>query len=153
MTLRRLADRLDARAPSLARHVGGKGKLVALVSATIFIDVLNAIPQGLTGRDWLLAYGRALYAKQRGTRDITALIAGAPSDAETEQMVRDRLDSALADAGLTSDAAMLQQSAVQALVTGWMVFEKARRQQLLARLPQANAFDDALTALVRGFPD
>jgi TetR/AcrR family tetracycline transcriptional repressor len=151
LTLRRLAERLHARAPSLARHVGDKGELTALVSAAIFLDALASIPQGLTGPDWLRAYGHALRAKQRETRDVTALIAAAPPHEESEHMVSERLQAALAGAGLAGDKGMLRQSAVQAFVTGWTVFEASRRKGFLARLPQQDAFAQGLDALVAGF--
>lgn len=152
LTLRRLAERLGARAPSLARHVGDKGQLVALVSGTIFLDALDSVPPGLTGGDWLLAYGRALRGKQLETRDVTALIAAAPRFPEIEAEVAARLVGAMQQAGLAGPAAMSQQAAIQALVTGWMVFEKSpRRDQFMARLPNAQGFDEALAALVAGF--
>lgn len=152
LTLRRLADRLGARAPSLARHVGDKGQLISLVSSTIFLDALDSIAPGLQGTSWLLAYGRALYGKQRETRDVTALIVSAPRHAEMERLVLERLHSALQQAGLTNAESMGQQAAIQALVTGWMVFETSpRRDQFVSRLPHARAFEDSLAALVTGF--
>lgn len=152
LTLRRLADRLGVRAPSLARHVGDKGQLVALVSSTIFLDALDSVPPGLAGRDWLLAYGRALRAKQAETRDVTALIAAAPRHPEMEREVARRLQAAMTVAGLASPVATSQQVAIQALVTGWMLFEKSpRADHFVARLPQGGGFDDALAALVAGF--
>ncbi len=152
LTLRRLADRLGVRAPSLARHVGDKGQLVALVSATIFLDALDSVPPGLAGADWLLAYGRALRAKQAATRDVTALIAAAPRHPEMEQEVAARLHAAMVSAGLAGPVPASQQVAIQALVTGWMLFEKsARGDQLVASLPQGQGFDAALAALVAGF--
>lgn len=151
LTLRRLAERLGARAPSLARHVGDKGDLTALVSATIFLDALESIPAGLAGPDWLTAYGHALRAKQHETRDITALIAAAPPHEESERMVSERLQAALDAAGLGGDDGMVQQSAVQAFVTGWTVFEASRRKGFLARLPHSDAFASGLGALVAGF--
>jgi TetR/AcrR family tetracycline transcriptional repressor len=151
LTLRRLAARLGARAPSLARHVGDKGELTALVSAAIFLDALDSIPPGLAGPDWLRAYGHAVRAKQRETRDVTALIAAAPPHDETERIVSERLEHALAQAGLPGSRGMLQQSAVQAFVTGWTVFEASQRKGFLARLPQQDAFAQGLDALVAGF--
>jgi len=152
LTLRRLADRLGARAPSLARHVGDKGRLVSLVSSTIFLDALDEIPPGLTGDAWLIGYGRALRDKQRATRDVTALVATAPGDAEMGEIVGTRLRGVLGQAGLGGEDAMREQAAIQALVTGWILFEMSpRAPRFSSRQARDAAFDEALAALVAGF--
>lgn len=153
LTLRALAERLGVRAPSLARHVGDKGQLVAHVSATIFLDALDLIAPGLTGDAWLIAYGRALREKQRQTRDITALVAGnAPRIPELEHLIGLRLGTLMDQAGLSGEQAMDKQAAIQALVTGWIAFEKSpRRESFFKRMSDENAFDQALAALVAGF--
>lgn len=152
LTLRALASRLDVRAPSLARHVGDKGQLVSLISSTIFMEALADIPPGRMGADWLLAYGHALRERQRVTRDVTAMIASAPHHAEMEQATAAALTGAMTAAGLSGQQAMSQQAAIQALVTGWMVFETSPRATMFRnRLPHTDAFDQALAALVRGF--
>lgn len=152
VSLRKIAARLDVRAPSLARHVGDKAQLLALVSGTIFGQALDDIPAGLRGDDWLMAFGRALHKKQEETRDIFALLGTAPPDATADGMTSTRLEELMRQAGLEGSRAQLEQSAIQALVTGWTTFEKSARAALFqARLPSQSGFDDSLAALIAGF--
>lgn len=152
LSLRKLAARLNVSAPSLARHVGDKGKLTALVSATIFAEALELIPKGLKGDAWLLAFGHALRTKQAATRDITALVASVPPDPQIDVHATGQLQEELRNAGLTDEISQAEQSAIQAYVTGWMVFETSPRRELFQqRLPHDNVFEDGLAALIAGF--
>lgn len=152
VSLRKLADRLGVRAPSLARHVGDKGQLVALLSAAIFNDALDTIPAKLTGDTWLEAFGHALRNKQAETRDIAGLLSTVPPDPEVHDAVNDRLRGLMREAGLEGDRAQTEQAAIQALVSGWMLFEKSpRAREFAARLPSDHAFEDSLKALIAGF--
>jgi len=152
VSLRKLAGRLGVRAPSLARHVGDKGQLVALLSAAIFNDALDGIPAGLAGDDWLEAFGHAMRNKQAETRDIAGLLSTVPPDLEVHDAVNRRLRSLMQGAGLAGDRAQVEQAAIQALVSGWMLFEKSpRAREFASRLPSDHAFEDSLKALIAGF--
>jgi TetR/AcrR family tetracycline transcriptional repressor len=152
VSLRKLAARLGAQAPSLARHVGDKAQLLALMSNTIFGEALDSIPGQLAGDAWLEAFGHALRRKQSETRDVSALVSTAPPDAALDDATTERLRALMRAAGLDGPRAQLEQAAIQALVTGWMIFEKSERADLFAtRLPSDHAFDDSLRALIAGF--
>lgn len=152
LTLRQLAKRLGVRAPSLARHVGDKARLTALVAARIFLEALDTIPPGLAGDEWLSAFGHALRDKQAQTRDISALVASIPPDEEIDAGITARLEAEMQRAGLQGPQAQTEQAAIQAFVTGWMVFETSPRRELFARrLADEQAFDHALAALIAGF--
>ncbi len=152
VSLRRIAARLGASAPSLARHVGDKAQLLSLVSRTIFGEALARIPSGLTGDAWLEAFGHALRNKQRETRDISTLLASVPPDEGNDRLTVQYLHNLMRDAGLEGPRAQMEQTAIQALVTGWMTFEKSRRaESFAARLPSGDAFDESLRALITGF--
>lgn len=152
LSLRRIAARLGVRAPSLARHVGDKAQLLSLISGAIFGEALASIPAGLTGDDWLEAFGHALRDKQRETRDIAGLLTIAPPDEASDRAAAERLRALMRAAGLDGPRAQMEQSAIQALVTGWMTFEKSRRaDSFAARLPVPDAFDHSLRALIAGF--
>ncbi|WEK45932.1 MAG: TetR family transcriptional regulator [Candidatus Andeanibacterium colombiense] len=152
VSLRRLAERLGVKAPSLARHVGDKGQLLALLSAAIFGDALDTIPAGLNGDGWLEAFGNALRRKQSETRDIAGLFSVVPPDPEVHRAINERLSLLMREAGLEGDRAQVEQAAIQALVTGWMMFEKSpRANEFAARLPSDHAFEDSLRALIAGF--
>ena len=153
VSLRRIADRLGASAPSLARHVGDKGQLLHLLSTTIFLAALDLIPEGLEGDAWLEAFGRALRTKQAETRDVLALISLTPPEGGQQgERVAERLDQMMRAAGLTYARAPLERDAIQALVTGWMTFEKSHRAgAFAARATATDAFGDSLRALIAGF--
>lgn len=152
VSLRNIAARLGARAPSLARHVGDKAQLLVLVSSTIFGEALALIPPGLKNDAWLEAFGHALRRKQHETRDIAALLSVVTPDAAADREATDRLRALMQEAGLEGPRAQNQQNAIQALVTGWMIFEKSpRSEQFASRLPSDHAFDDSLKALIAGF--
>lgn len=152
VSLRNIAARLGARAPSLARHVGDKGHLLALASSVIFGEALASIPPGLSGDEWLEAFGHALRRKQSETRDISALLSVVPPSPTLDDAATERLRALMREAGLEGPRAQVEQAAIQALVTGWMTFEKSQRAGLFAaRLPSDHAFDDSLKALIAGF--
>lgn len=152
VSLRRIAARLGVRAPSLARHVGDKAHLLSLVSGTIFGEALASIPEGLTGDAWLEAFGHALRDKQRETRDISTLLATVPPDDANDRAGVEQLYALMRAAGLEGPRAQMEQAAIQALVTGWMTFEKSRRAgSFAARLPDGDAFGHSLRALIAGF--
>ena len=152
VSLRRLAARLDARAPSLARHVGDKARLVSLMSSRIFGEALADIAPGRTGAAWLEAFGWALWRKQMATRDIARLLAFAAPDPEIDRRSIDRLDAIMAAAELAGRTARLQQSAIQALVTGWVTFAKSARARVLgADMPVEERLAESMRALIAGF--
>jgi len=152
VSLRRVAARLDAKAPSLARHVGDKKMLLALMSNRLFRDALESVPDGSDWRRWMLDFGRALWRKQRETRDIAKLIAHAPPQEEVQGRTLHALTERLAAMGLPIDRGMIVQSAVQVLVTGWTGFVTGPRGAAIAALvPVEEAVEASLVALVDGF--
>ena len=151
LTLRTLAVRLGVRAPALARHVGDKGDLLALITFAIFGRALARIPAGLQGTDWLRAYGHALWAQQQETRDVAALISTAPPSPGNDQATQQRIDALVRDAGLPEPHGLQMQEAVQALVTGYSTFAKAARAPYFTReVPIERSFTQALDALIAG---
>ncbi|WP_311267637.1 TetR family transcriptional regulator [Sphingobium sp. WCS2017Hpa-17] len=154
VSLRNVAARLDAKAPSLARHVGDKQSLLALMSARLFGAVIDALPPCTGWRDWVMAFGRGLWRKQQATRDAAPLIAMAPLDADAMAAMADRLRAQVQGVGLPVDRGMLLQSAVQALVTGWTGFATGAQGVAIGRIvPIEAAVEESLAALVRGFAE
>lgn len=152
VSLRKVAARLDARAPSLARHVGDKADLLALMSHRLFCEAMDDIPDGLKGAEWLKAFGLAMWRKQQATRDIAALLASAPSRSSLDADILQRLESAMEAAGLTTQRARLIQSSIQALVTGWTGFtQSARGPKIASYIPIDEALEQSLSALIAGF--
>lgn len=152
VSLRRVATRLDAKAPSLARHVGDKQSLLALMSSHIFRSVLAEVEPVADWRVWALAFGRALWRKQQQTRDIAQLIIAVPPLQEAMEQTLSALRAQIDHIGLPLERAMILQSAVQALVTGWTGFSTGAQGTLIAAmLPVDEAVEESLSALIAGF--
>jgi len=152
VSLRRVAARLDAKAPSLARHVGDKQELLALMSSRLFRDALDTVPEARDWRQWMVAFGRALWRKQQETRDIAKLIAYAPPNEDFEGGAVLSITEKLAAMGLPPEQGMILQSSVQALVTGWTGFVTGPKGEAIGALvPVEQAVEVSLHALVRGF--
>ncbi|KQN08042.1 hypothetical protein ASE85_17620 [Sphingobium sp. Leaf26] len=154
VSLRNVAARLDAKAPSLARHVGDKQNLLALMSTRLFFEALDDVVPGGPWTDWMVRFGQALWRKQRSTRDAAMLIAAAPAYVGSIGAIEARLAAQMAATGLAPARGMLIQSAVQALVTGWTGFATGPQGEDIARLVAIDAaMDSSLRALVHGFAD
>lgn len=152
VSLRKVASRLGARAPSLARHVGDKQRLLALMSAQLFGEAIDSIDATLQGEGWLYAFGHALRRKQSEFTDISSLIAQAPAFPDIDRELGDKLKASMEAAGLAGEEAQRVQLAIQALVTGWMVFEHSQRQRLHpSPQGQQEQFEGALAALIAGY--
>jgi TetR/AcrR family tetracycline transcriptional repressor len=152
VSLRNVAARLDAKAPSLARHVGDKQSLLALMSSRLFLEALDDVAPGGLWTDWMVRFGRALWRKQRATRDAALLIAAAPPHMASMELVADRLRAQVQSVGLPTGRGMMIQSAVQALITGWTGFATGPQGSDIARLVEIeDAVDASLTALIHGF--
>jgi TetR/AcrR family tetracycline transcriptional repressor len=119
VSLRNIAAGLGVRAPSLARHVGDKGALLARMSETIFQSCLDAMPPCTTWQNWLHEFGKALWNAQRSVRDASRLIVAANYDPEQLQAQGDSLSAKLGALGVPVDFRIPMQSSVQALITGW----------------------------------
>lgn len=152
VSLRNVAARLDAKAPSLARHVGDKQSLLALMSNRLFMGALDDVASGGPWTDWMVRFGQSLWRKQRATRDAALLIAAAPAHIGSMEAIADRLSAQIGAVGLPLARGMMIQSAVQALVTGWTGFATGPQGGDIARLVEiAAAVDASLIALVQGF--
>ncbi|MXO65237.1 TetR family transcriptional regulator [Altericroceibacterium endophyticum] len=151
LSLRKLAAKLDVSAPSLARHVGNKARLLALMSMQLFSEAVAAVPQDLQGADWFRALAWSIWDTQQHTRDLAALIAIAPTVAERESSVARQLEDALARAGLEGEQGDIALAALQALVTGWTVFTQSGKAALLTRgCEPRERFAQTVNVLIRG---
>lgn len=152
VSLRNVAARLDAKAPSLARHVGDKQNLLALMSTRLFFEALDDVVPGGAWTDWMVRFGQALWRQQRATRDAAMLIAAAPAHVGSIEAIADHLAAQIRAVGLSPERGMMIQSAVQALITGWTGFATGPQGSDIARLVEIDAAVDAsLIALVQGF--
>lgn len=145
VSLRKVAARLDARAPSLYWHVPDKETLHRLMSQAIFRECLAAMPPARTWQDWLRGFAIALWNGQRRWRDAHQLILLTRIDDQRERPVPEDIVAALTALGLPAALAEAAQASVQALVTGWTTLRAARGDGIE---PQ---FAASLEALIAGW--
>lgn len=151
LSLRKVAARLDVKAPSLYWHVADKNMLLALLAESIFTDCLTKIPACTDWRDWLRGFGMALWQAQNATRDAGRLILGAGQPTEVLEAMQEATAAPLVALGLAPERAIMMQASVQALVTGWTTFAQGPNAAYLqSRLPIDTAFAEGLDALIHG---
>jgi TetR/AcrR family transcriptional regulator, tetracycline repressor protein len=152
VSLRRLAARLDARAPSLARHVGDKDNLLALMSSSLFRETFDAIAPTTDWQEWAVSFGQALWRSHNQMRDAAKLIALAPSNPELFGATLKAFEAQFARLNLSYEQGMLLQSSVQAFVTGWSTLATAskKKDDFAAHIPIERTVQAGLRALVGG---
>lgn len=152
VSLRKIAARLSSKAPSLARHVGDKDALLALMSEAIFRSTLAQVPPCATWQEWLKAFGHAFWREQNRTRDSARLIASAPPRQESIDNIVHDMSAALRLLDLDIAVGMRMQSSVQALVTGWVIYKQSAKGESIAQfVPIEQSFEESLDALIAGW--
>jgi TetR/AcrR family tetracycline transcriptional repressor len=137
VTLRRLAQRLGVRAPTLYWHIRNKAALITELAEAILgrdFAVLDPPEPGQRWQDWLTGFAgrlrRALLAHPDGARVISAAQLSTTMDALSEHAMR-----TLVEAGLTLHDARLTVLAVERFTIGHVLEEQAPR-------PDADALAD-----------
>ena len=152
LSLRKLAARLDVKAPSLYWHVADKNALLALLAESVFVDCLAQIAPVAHWRDWLHAFGLALWRAQSDMRDAGRLILMTTQDEAVLARMEQAIVAPLTALGLSAPQALSTQASVQALVTGWASFAQGPNAAYLqAHMSIDAAFTQGLDALLRGF--
>lgn len=152
LSLRKLAARLDVKAPSLYWHVADKNALLALLAESVFADCLTRIPPGAHWRDWLRAFGQSLWRAQQDMRDAGRLILMTAQDEAVMARMEQAVVTPLTALGLSAPHALSMQASVQAFVTGWTSFAQGPNAAYLkSHMSIETAFAQGLDALLRGF--
>ena len=125
VSLRRLAQRLGISAPSLYWHFADKSALLAAVLERIFATGLDSLPAAKHWRDWMRAFGEAMWQASQSTRDFNRLVATTQIGPAQLERTLVRIRAALAHIDMEEAEAMRIQSSVQALVLGWSTFSQA----------------------------
>jgi TetR/AcrR family transcriptional regulator, tetracycline repressor protein len=133
LSLRRLAARLDIRAPSLYWHIPDKSALLAAVLERLFTDCLGQVPDHRRWRDWMRDFAAALWNTQESVRDFSLLLISAPMGESQVKRVERLLTARLASLDLPVAECLQIQSSVQVLVTGWFIFAHSHFSSALAR--------------------
>jgi TetR/AcrR family tetracycline transcriptional repressor len=121
VSLRRLAQRLGIKAPSLYHHFADKSALLAALVERIFDVGLDSVPPRRHWQDWMRAFGKVMWKAQRETRDLCRLIATTNISEDQLERTLERIQRAIAHLDMDEQEAMRIQSSVQALVLGWSV--------------------------------
>jgi TetR/AcrR family tetracycline transcriptional repressor len=152
ISLRKVAAKLNVKAPSLYWHVSDKGNLLAIIAESVFARCVERMPPCSTWQQWLREFGLSLWRAQSDVRDIGRLILIARQpDERLEELTRD-LAVRLGALGVRHDRAVAMQSSVQALVTGWSGFAQGPNAEFLRRIVDVErAFGQGLDAMIRGF--
>src|SRR5438477_12982474 len=86
-------------------------------------EALGGVGEGLSGRDWLIAFGQALRASHLRRRDSAKLAAFVkPSPGMRTELLEHMVERVMAG-GLDRRQAFLAQSAVQSFTLGWSLFQ------------------------------
>jgi len=124
VTLRNVAARLDARAPSLYRHIADKRALYALMSEKIIRECLAATPESACWQDWLRGFGHALWNAQSGNTGVLRLIQARAQEDSVSMQLREQIVETLVGLGQDRGDALMAQRSVMALVTGWTTLSR-----------------------------
>lgn len=151
-SLRKVAGRLNVKAPSLYWYVTDKADLLALVAESIFRECLREIAPCSTWQEWLQEFGLRLWTAQNSARDLGRLMLMAKySDHTLDQLGAD-ISACLSPYDLAPQDANMMQSAVQAYVTGWGSLARGPNGDYLAkRMDVEGIFRKGLTSLIAGF--
>jgi TetR/AcrR family tetracycline transcriptional repressor len=120
LTLRRLADRLGIRAPTLYWHVRDKRELLDLVASAIMDQALAGWREPRPGQawwDWLAGRARVMRSALLAHRDSAMILAGNRPTGQALPGIERQLQ-ALTGAGFSPPDAMLALQALNAYVIG-----------------------------------
>lgn len=152
LTMRALAVRLNVRAPSLYWHFPDKAALVRRMVGTLFEQTLNNVPAQDDWRQWMRAFGRAIWKTHQETKYAPMMILSADLTDERMEDVARLITARLKEVpGMPPDAFELQ-AAIQAHILGWSVFAQSDRSgQLNRRLPFEKNVMHSLDSLINGW--
>jgi TetR/AcrR family tetracycline transcriptional repressor len=154
VSLRKVAERLGVKAPSLYWYVEDKAALYALMSESVFRSCLDAMPACADWRSWLRAFGRALWDAQMKTRDAAKLIIVGGMHEEQLRAIVDDLAEQLGRYGIDRETATTVQSSAQALITGWAAFQQSPNAPFLNSIMDVEEeVMRSLDALAEGLAD
>lgn len=133
VSLRKLAERVGVKAPSLYWHFKDKSALMSAVMERIFGECLDSVPDHDDWQQWMRAFGKALWRTQGKVRDFGRLITTTDMDLDQLQRTTRRIRKRLKAFELPESDAMEMQSTIQALMTGWSGFARAPYAHVLAK--------------------
>lgn len=125
-SMRKLAARLDIRAPTLYWYFPDRSAILSEVIKVLLVDTMNSVGKHPTWQEWLRAFGLALWRTNCETPFVTMLLQSAElNDSEVFKIALEMLDTALRQYPVDHALALRAHSDIQALVLGWAVFHHA----------------------------
>lgn len=149
VSLRKIAARLDVKAPSLYWHIADKDDLRAAMGERLLKDCLATIPVCADWQSWLRAFGQALFGVQMSVRDAHVLLMSARGQGHFIQTINQDILTMLGRYGVEENVANMMHWSVQALVNGWSSFGGAQNCDTSDAVPQAAAL--SLDVLIDGW--
>jgi TetR/AcrR family tetracycline transcriptional repressor len=152
LSLRKIADALGVQTPALYWHVRNRAELYGLMSEHMLHEAIDGVDDALSGRAWLLAFGRSIHAVHMRRRDAAQLASSVmPSQVMERELLRHIVDR-LEAGGMSRANAVVAHSAVLSLTLGWSLFESNAQVVALMResMDVSASFDASLEALIEG---
>ncbi len=152
LSLRKIADALGVQTPALYWYVKDRAELYGLMAEAMLREVLADIGHDLSGRDWLIAFGRALRASHLRRRDSAKLAAFVKPSPLMRTELLEHIVARVMAGGVERQRAFLAQSAVQSFTLGWSLFQGNEDvSNLMSQVVDpAAGFEESLVALADG---
>lgn len=126
LTMRKLAARLNIRAPTLYWYFPDRSTILREVIKTLLRETFHRVPDCDDWRLWLHAFGTELWHTNRKSPYVTMLLQSRElNDQEIFQMAIDLLNHHANRMGIDPQIFLRAHSDIQALVLGWSVFLQA----------------------------
>lgn len=152
VTLRKLAARLGVEAPSLYRHIGGKPRLLALMTLRLFRLQIDKVGCQPNWQAWLIEFGRILWNTQLEIDDCARLVLTAEFEPRQFDTMTEWVAEALAPYGIEAESALEMQLAVQSVILGLAGnLGGPKREYLRRTIPVDRIGEHAVAALVEGW--
>ncbi len=153
LSLRKLAARLDVKAPAIYWYIPNKAGLLQLMSARLTDGARKSCAGARDWQSWLIAFGRAVRQAFLDHRDSARLYANAGPISEDPGEIGDIIAAPLVALGLSREEAIAYQGSIISLSLGWALFEQTpnMRAFLSGMMDMKNSFEEGLTAMVAGF--
>ena len=152
VSLRKLAQRLSVKAPSLAWHVNNKNNLLSLMSFSNFRTYTAKIPVCNNQEEWLFSFGTALWNMHKNVRDAARLTSVAAFSEALEAEFQVYISQVLAKVGLDTPEGYQMQSSIQALAVGWAIFITSPCGSFIEKtISIEESYFNSLAALIAGW--
>lgn len=126
LSMRKLAARLNVRAPTLYWYFPDRASILRSVIKTLLAETIHRVPDSDAWQIWLQRFGEELWQTNRQTPLVTMLLQSAEfNDQEIFEMAIHLLDERARHFSIDRVDFLRVHSDLQALVLGWAVYFQA----------------------------